>query len=486
MQLADRLGETAMKTVTTSAQLQGRVWSNLSGWHGDAEAPDLPAFAPGQVDLGPDVATTMGAIELTAVRRYPLPDNFPVTVTGWTQLGGPGTVILGDPAAASTTATFPGPGTYELAYALSQQDDRDPGNIVTYNGSDSLMVTIIAPPDATGVLVSTDSIVGEGQSSAPIPGYYPDDGSNNIGTSGSDPSNTRNDRNLVLGFSLPTLPAGQTIDSVNLLFEISGARDQTGAGNLPDLQVHLLDTTNPDASGTSLFYHGPGDPSPGLVLVDTTSVSISGTSQNSFTDDAEDRTFALMGAALALFQSFYGGDHVPDQAEAFFRFNLSADPALGDLRRYNIDLATDESRLDITTGAGTFADWISNPAFKLDPADQDFPDDPDGDRVPNGLEAWFGTHPGEFNPGLADLATDGTTTTFDHPQNVTPPRDLSVVYQWSPNLVDWYAGDGTDGTGGGPTVTMVPATVGSTTTVTATASEPLDLLFLRVGVMQNP
>jgi hypothetical protein len=31
----------------------------------------------------------------------------------------------------------------------------------------------------------------------------------------------------------------------------------------------------------------------------------------------------------------------------------------------------------------------------------------------------------------------------------------------------------------------VPVTVGSTTTVTATASEVIDRIFLRVGVMQN-
>ena len=56
-------------------------------------------------------------------------------------------------------------------------------------------------------------------------------------------------------------------------------------------------------------------------------------------------------------------------------------------------------------------------------------------------------------------------------------------YQWSPNLVDWYGGG--DGPAGGPTVTISPITIGTTTTVTATASEGLDRLFLRAGVTQN-
>jgi len=126
-----------------------------------------------------------------------------------------------------------------------------------------------------------------------------------------------------------------------------------------------------------------------------------------------------------------------------------------------------------------FASWISG--FGLDPTDQGFSDDPDGDNLANGLEAWLGTHPGEFNGGFVGLSTDGTITTFSHPQNESPPSDLSGYYEWSPNLVDWYG----SGSGPGPTVTMVPNTVTNTTTVTATASETLERLFLRVGASQN-
>ena len=130
-----------------------------------------------------------------------------------------------------------------------------------------------------------------------------------------------------------------------------------------------------------------------------------------------------------------------------------------------------------------FSNWIGG--FPGLGGQTGFTDDPDGDRLANGLEAWFGTHPGEFNTGLADLTADGATTTFTHPRNANPPGDVTGFYEWSLNLADWYAGDGVDGPPGGPTVTMSPNPIGATTTVTATASEALGKLFLRAGVVQD-
>ena len=114
----------------------------------------------------------------------------------------------------------------------------------------------------------------------------------------------------------------------------------------------------------------------------------------------------------------------------------------------------------------------------LDPADRDFEDDPDLDGLANGLEAWFGTDPSRFNTGLADLATVGTITTFTHPRNANPPVDAAGgFYDWCEDLLTWHPGGG--GPPGGPTVTFVPATVGTTTTVTATAhASALDLQVL--------
>ena len=135
------------------------------------------------------------------------------------------------------------------------------------------------------------------------------------------------------------------------------------------------------------------------------------------------------------------------------------------------------------TALNDFNSWIDD--FGLAPADQDFADDSDNDGLENGLEAWFGTHPGQWTSGLADVSSTGLITTFTHPQNTSPPDDLTGYYEWSPNLTQWYP-SGT-GPSGGPIVTFVPVTTGSTTTVTATAStsEGTERIFLRAGVSQN-
>lgn len=143
----------------------------------------------------------------------------------------------------------------------------------------------------------------------------------------------------------------------------------------------------------------------------------------------------------------------------------------------------DNVRLTVTAPApsNTFANWIDG--LGLTVSDQDFDDDPDGDNLDNGLEAWFGTHPGQWSSGLSLGSTVGLVTTFSHPQHDDPPSDLTGYYEWSPNLSNWYAsGSGPDG---GATVTFSASTSGTTTTVTATTSESLDRIFLRAAVMQN-
>ncbi len=114
-----------------------------------------------------------------------------------------------------------------------------------------------------------------------------------------------------------------------------------------------------------------------------------------------------------------------------------------------------------------------------------FDDDPDGDKLDNGVEAFFGTAPDAANAGITQVATDGTTTTFAHPQADPALIDINASYEWSLDLENWYAGDGIDGPLDGPTVdipTVVP--VEGTATVTATASEPLPQLYLRAVVTQ--
>jgi hypothetical protein len=129
--------------------------------------------------------------------------------------------------------------------------------------------------------------------------------------------------------------------------------------------------------------------------------------------------------------------------------------------------------------------WIGDPSLGIAPANRGFDLDPDGDSLSNGIEAWFGTDPRAFNPGLVELTTNGLTTTFRHPRNPQAPSDLTGTYEWSNDMVNWYHGNGIAGPPGGPTVNIVASPAQTTTTVTATTSAALPRLFLRARLTQN-
>ena len=132
-----------------------------------------------------------------------------------------------------------------------------------------------------------------------------------------------------------------------------------------------------------------------------------------------------------------------------------------------------------------FDAFIAAPVYGLDPAEQGLTDDPDGDGAANGLEIWFGTNPGLSNSvGMSVTLVNGTGITFQHPLNTNLPIDLNGSYEWSPNLVDWFAGN--EGPDGGPTVSFVTTPSEGMMEVAATASESLGEVFLRASVtLQN-
>jgi methionine-rich copper-binding protein CopC len=137
-----------------------------------------------------------------------------------------------------------------------------------------------------------------------------------------------------------------------------------------------------------------------------------------------------------------------------------------------------------TGGGNNFADWIAT--FSGLGGLTAVGDDPDGDGIDNGVENFFGTHPGTFSQGLLVGIKSGNTFTFTHPQNASPASDLSASYSWSKDLASFLASGATDGAG----TTVAFTTQANTpslgiTTVTATVTgTAAGKLFVRVNVTQ--
>jgi alpha-tubulin suppressor-like RCC1 family protein len=130
----------------------------------------------------------------------------------------------------------------------------------------------------------------------------------------------------------------------------------------------------------------------------------------------------------------------------------------------------------------SFSSWTAS--FNLPANQRGFNDDPDGDGLASGVEAWFGTHPGEFSPGLDMIQSDGITTTFQHPLNPDPPSGITGTYNWSPDLIDWYPTG--SGPPGGPFLTITRQVSGGVATVSVTSSQVAERVFLRVRVIEDP
>ena len=128
----------------------------------------------------------------------------------------------------------------------------------------------------------------------------------------------------------------------------------------------------------------------------------------------------------------------------------------------------------------TFATWIGG--FGLNPADQDFNDDPDGDRIPNGIEHVFGSNPNSRSSGITEVSFTTSSLTCRHPLNPDLAGNVTYICEWSTDLSEWRS-SGQLNTGG-TRVTVVsspPDPTGMVTVVLTITEGPNARLFGRLS-----
>ena len=155
---------------------------------------------------------------------------------------------------------------------------------------------------------------------------------------------------------------------------------------------------------------------------------------------------------------------------------------------YNNNFGLDEIRFgasysDVIGQNNSFATWTGG--YSLGGL-SGFNDDPDGDGNANGIENYFGTHPGIKNQGLIVINGGPGSFTFTHPLNFTPATNVVGSYRWSTDMNSFH--DGGQANAEGTIVSFAQsAPVSGIVTVHATVTgTPAPKLFIAIRASKNP
>jgi hypothetical protein len=110
--------------------------------------------------------------------------------------------------------------------------------------------------------------------------------------------------------------------------------------------------------------------------------------------------------------------------------------------------------------------------------------DSDNDGVPYAVEHLLGSNPNAFSVGLSNLASTASSATYTHTLNPTLASDMSYVYEWSTDLVEWKSSGVTNTAGTTATIAPSAPVSGVVTVTTTNTSRPATKLFTRIKASQ--
>ena len=115
-----------------------------------------------------------------------------------------------------------------------------------------------------------------------------------------------------------------------------------------------------------------------------------------------------------------------------------------------------------------------------------FNDDPDGDGNANGIENFFGTHPGTKSTGLTNLNSSPGSFSFTHPLNANPATNITGGYRWSTDMQTFHDGGQTNAQGTIVSFTRSAPVSGIVTVQAAVTGTPAAKLFIAIRATRNP
>lgn len=296
----------------------------------------------------------------------------------------------------------------------------------------------------TAAATSIDGIIGLAQSGASQPGYYVDRNSSLVGGTGSITTSTRYSMVPVVGFTLPTLPPGHSVQSVKLHYQITAYRYQDDPTFTAD--AYLLNSADPSTTGTAFYYMGAADPNPNAKLIGSTDLPNGATGSSITADPVIAVSHLLAGDALTNFLTFYSGN-TPAQTEAFVRFNRSSadNPDLTNSQvyeRFYVDTNPANLHLEITTSGP------SSYTIRYDGNGHTGGSAPSAQTKSLGQDLTLSANTGSLvKTGYTfmgwNTAADGSGTTYAEGASYTAEGDVTLHARWQSPFEAWAIANGT-------------------------------------------